>query len=215
MTRLAFSIDGEPRAKGRPRAGARIVWNNGEPEAVVSLHTPSETRAAEAVVADLFRAKFPRHVQFSGAVLLRFTAVFPIPSSWPKKLQEAARRGELYHTSKPDKDNVEKLLVDGLNGLAWADDAQVQGGGVKRYGHPARIDVVLELVQQPDLPMTPAAKRAAAKVADHHANPLTRGQRIAPKPKTKTPRNAQPSKLQEAIDAALARDGKRGAPRLL
>lgn len=31
----------------------------------------------------------------------------------------------LWHDIKPDKDNLEKSLMDALKGLAWRDDAQV------------------------------------------------------------------------------------------
>ena len=56
----------------------------------------------------------------------------------------AALTGQLYATKKPDKDNIEKAIADALNGVAWFDDAQISGGGTKRYGSPERVDVTIE-----------------------------------------------------------------------
>ncbi|APZ81796.1 hypothetical protein vBEliSR6L_31 [Erythrobacter phage vB_EliS_R6L] len=158
--RVAFTIPGEPKGKGRPRAVPRIVWKDGEPEAVVSLITPADTREAEAAVLAAFRRAHPGHKPFAGPVLLRFTAVFETPRSFNKALREAAARGKLYATKKPDKDNIEKLIVDALNRVAFVDDQQVMGGGIKRYGSPARIEVSFEALDDDDVPATPGQKRA-------------------------------------------------------
>lgn len=68
-----------------------------------------------------------------GPVKLRIVATFEIPKSWSKK-----RRAEMvgaYHTQKPDRDNIEKSIQDGLNRIAFADDCQVADGRcVKRWG---------------------------------------------------------------------------------
>lgn len=138
----------------------RIVWKDGEPEAVVSLITPPDTKEAEAAVLAAFRRAHPRHKPFTGPVLLRFTAVFETPKSFNRALREAAARGTLYAIKKPDKDNIEKLIVDALNGVAFVDDQQVMGGGLKRYGTPARLEISFEPLDSPDVPATPGQKRA-------------------------------------------------------
>lgn len=172
MTRLRFTIDGDPVGKARPRSSARVVTVDGRPKALVHVHSDPAMVKAEHRVADAFRRYYPAHRPASGPIMLRFTAVFAIPDSWPKALREAAERGVVYHTSVPDKDNVEKLIVDGLNAVAWVDDAQVQGGGVKRYGAPPRIEVDIEIISQPAVPATPAQKRRQGKV--------DRGEPLAP-----------------------------------
>ena len=43
----------------------------------------------------------------------------PLPTSRPKSCE---REGDVV---KPDADNIAKLVLDGLNGAAWDDDAQV------------------------------------------------------------------------------------------
>ena len=54
-------------------------------------------------------------------VAINIEFFFEIPNSWSKKKKEAAG----WHTSKPDIDNLIKGVLDGLNGVAYADDMQV------------------------------------------------------------------------------------------
>lgn len=223
MRVIRFTIPGEPVGKGRPRADARLIWKDGKPSAMVVIRTPPETVEAERAVFLEFQRRFPRIEPHVGPVLLNFTAVFPIPSSWPKKLRDACRASKVYHTAVPDKDNVEKLIVDALTppkrkqdekylppvmGHPWVDDGQVIGGGVKVYGEVPRIDVMLQFIDQPHAPPTPGQKAAQARVAAEK----DRGPQIAPQRtphKSEKKKGGYPSKLQEAIDAALARDGER------
>ena len=43
----------------------------------------------------------------------------------PKKKQAAVYAGEIKPTVKPDIDNIVKIVLDGLNGVAFTDDKQV------------------------------------------------------------------------------------------
>lgn len=216
--RVAFTVPGEPKGKGRPRAVPRIVWKDGEPEAVVSLITPPDTKEAEAKVREAFRRAHPRHKPYTGPVLLRFTAVFETPKSFNRALREAAARGQLYAVKKPDKDNIEKLIVDALNRIAFVDDQQVMGGGLKRYGTPARLEISFEPLDSPDVPATPGQKRTERAqqaelplraAAPRKSNPskssadkavLAASPRVAPDLSGWSPRQ------RELIEAAMARD---------
>ena len=74
---------------------------------------------------------------------LRVVAIFEVPKSWSKKRQAAAMGG--YHIQKPDRDNVEKPVQDGLNRIAFRDDGQVADGRcVKRWGRYAETIVQVE-----------------------------------------------------------------------
>ena len=227
MTTLRFTIPGEPHGKARPRSTARIIYRNGKPEAIVTVHSDPAMRKLEAEVLRHFREAFPDHVPWTGAVMLRFTAVFPIPTSWPKKLQEAARGGQVYHTSVPDKDNIEKLIVDALtppkakpgkppvspHGYAWVGDSQVQGGGVKRYGLVPRVDVELSSLVVPDAPATPPMKRAEEALSRRPGIAPTRPLKSNPtKAQSQAPEKAPPvltgfsDRQRDLIERALARD---------
>ena len=43
----------------------------------------------------------------------------------PKKQKELIENNELFPTVKPDSDNISKIILDALNGLAYYDDNQV------------------------------------------------------------------------------------------
>lgn len=203
--KVSFSLPGEPKGKGRPRAVPGI---DAAGELFVRLITPADTRAEEARVRAAFRKAHPDHKPFTGPVLLRFTAVFETPRSFNRALREAAARGELYAIKKPDKDNIEKLIVDALNKIAFADDQQVMGGGIKRYGSPARIDISFECLGSADVPITPGQRRAE-RVRQPELP-------LAPrKPALPAPTNAQSTKAdlrsydpqtRKLIELALARE---------
>lgn len=152
MAKIFFVVPGTPVGKGRPRV---LPGTN-------RVVTPKETARQEKLVRDEFKLQNPKHKPFTGPVIVRMTAVFPIPASFTIAQREAARAGGMYYTGKPDKDNIEKLVYDALNGLAWIDDSQVSGGCMKRYGEPPRIMVSIEELEQPVLSNGDRARRKKA-----------------------------------------------------
>lgn len=203
MTILRFTVTGKPAAKGRPRAMPRIVWTDGKPRAIVQMVTPPDTVKAERVMLDAFRAAYPAHEPFTGPVRVTIVAVFGIPISWPKALREAAELRKVLHVGRPDGDNVQKLALDSLNGAAWVDDGQAAEMLVrKRYGSPERTEITIEAIPQADIPITPGQKRLEARIEA--------GETVGAKPRVvrKPPKSKAGNKLQAAIAAALARDGK-------
>ena len=60
-------------------------------------------------------------VMFDCAVAVEVVARFLIPRSWSKKRQASA----MWHSQKPDSDNLIKSLGDGLNGVLIRDDALI------------------------------------------------------------------------------------------
>lgn len=57
------------------------------------------------------------------------------------------RKVGLYHTGKPDSDNLVKAVKDALTGIAWADDSQVAHDDIyKIYAEPgteARTEIYI------------------------------------------------------------------------
>lgn len=110
--RLTFSVP-VVAGKGRPRFSRGHAF------------TPKETREKERLVGDCYRlasykelgevVKAPAGVPVTVSV----TLLKPLPKSKPKKITSEP------FVAKPDLDNAVKLVLDGLNGIAWADDAQV------------------------------------------------------------------------------------------
>ena len=75
-------------------------------------------------------------------VCARITAYFPIPQSASKKKQAAMESYSIMPTKKPDTDNIAKIVLDALNGLAFYDDAQVVDLTVmKLYSRTPRVTV--------------------------------------------------------------------------
>lgn len=134
--KICFTVPGDPVGKQRPR-----VTRYG-------TYTPEKTQAYEALVLLRYREAAYRAAPLTGALNVRIQANFGIPSSYTKARKEAILRGEERPTKKPDADNIAKIILDALNGLAWKDDAQVVGLMVqKRYvtGHWQEPSVYVEI----------------------------------------------------------------------
>jgi Holliday junction resolvase RusA-like endonuclease len=127
---IRFTVPGKPVAKGRPRLSTRGGF--------ARAYTPAKTVAYEGLVAMAGQEAMAGAAPYTGPVAVSLTAVFPIPSSWPKK-----RRAEAHwHTGKPDGDNLAKSVGDGLNGVCWRDDSQVASWRVlKTYGETPGLHV--------------------------------------------------------------------------
>ena len=57
-----------------------------------------------------------------GAVRAEITAYYGIPKSAGRRAGADMMSGKLRPTKKPDLDNVAKIVLDSLNGLAYQDD---------------------------------------------------------------------------------------------
>jgi Holliday junction resolvase RusA-like endonuclease len=115
MDAISFTIPGEPVAKGRPRSFVR----GGH----VGHYTPEKTARYENLVKLAAQQVFS--APFEGAVDLVIRAFMGIPRSWSQEKKDAAFRDEIMPVKRPDLDNIVKAIKDGLNGVAWKDDAQL------------------------------------------------------------------------------------------
>ena len=53
--------------------------------------------------------------------------------------------GRILPTKRPDADNVAKIVLDGLNKVAWEDDTQVvEMMVIKRYAEEPLVAVIVE-----------------------------------------------------------------------
>lgn len=112
MKQIQFEVPGKIVPKARPRFARRGKF--------IATYTPQRTKSYEQLIAWTAKAAGVRPAE--GPVSLSVTAFFKLPDSIPKKERE--RRLLSGHTQKPDCDNIFKV-VDGLNGIAFADDAQI------------------------------------------------------------------------------------------
>lgn len=102
-------IKGKPHPKQRPRFG------NGHG------YTPAETKRQEALVKREYMAQNGK--MLSGAIEVEFLFVFEPPKSWSKK--KRTRAIGMPKMTKPDNDNLVKLCLDALNGVAYSDDNRI------------------------------------------------------------------------------------------
>ena len=133
---IDFIVPGTTVGKGRPRFVKRGNYTHTyTPEATASYENLVKVRAMEAM-----KGREP----FSGPVSCRIELAVIPPASWSNKKQMAALAGELFPTTKPDLDNVLKLILDAMNEVVYKDDKQVcMVRVVKRYGVTALAQIVV------------------------------------------------------------------------
>ena len=139
MIRLEFFVPGKPHGEARPRV------------TIHGTYIPRTTRLAKKAVADAFKIalansdgknRIPDSVNYCRVSIF---AKYPIAKSWDNKRKYEAAHG-LIVPGKPDVDNVAKLVLDALNGLAYRDDSCVYELLVTKAFDPAPgLHINLEL----------------------------------------------------------------------
>lgn len=122
--RIEFSVLGEPRGKERHRTGK------------YGTYTPRKTVEYEKAIQKAFRSYWDiPELPFPGKKLLTVSiaAYYKIPKSESKKAKSEMASNKIRPTKKPDVDNIAKIVMDALNGVAWKDDAQVVSLIVHKY----------------------------------------------------------------------------------
>ena len=121
--KVTVVIAGEPVAKARPRATRRGF-----------VYTPAHVRKYEA--HGRLAAQFAMNGRPPLTVPVRadITVDLPVPASWSAKRRDAALRGDIRPTSRPDTDNYIKAALDTINAIVVADDSLVVDlVAIKRY----------------------------------------------------------------------------------
>lgn len=112
---IEFTVSGDPVAKGRPRFSTRGGF--------VRTHTPAKTREHEKAVR--LCADQATDEPLQGPLRVEVWSFHPIPQSFTKARKQAAQDATLRPTTRPDVDNVLKLVCDALEGVAYENDSQV------------------------------------------------------------------------------------------
>lgn len=121
-----FTVPGEPVGKGRPRISTVHGF--------VMTFSPEKTVDFETMVAWEFRHQC-RDAWFEQGVHvgIRVDAYMGIPKSAARKKRQLMLTGEIRPAKKPDASNILKAVEDGLNGVAYHDDAQIVEAEVRKY----------------------------------------------------------------------------------
>lgn len=138
---VTFTIPGQPVGKGRPRVGKVGGFSR--------LYTPEKTVSYESLVGYSAAQAMAGQGLIEAPVFVTMDIRVQIPASWSRKKQEAARHGAHWPATKPDIDNVEKAIFDGMNGVVWKDDVQVvKVTKQKRYSDQPGVEVYVWLAQE-------------------------------------------------------------------
>lgn len=105
------------------------------------FYLPEKTRALQQLI--IMEWNKNRREEFTGPIIVRIHAVIEMAQSWPKKKKESAIGKP--HTQKPDIDNIEKTILDALQGHAYKDDCQVyQIHTIKTWGILPCLTITLQ-----------------------------------------------------------------------
>lgn len=118
---MRIILTGKPKGKQRPRfyRGHAV--------------TPKDTREYEELLATMWKV---HKCGYFGEkpIKVSIRAYFLVPKSYTKKKKLMIALGNIFPIIKPDADNIAKIVLDGLNGVAYKDDSQVVGlHCIKRY----------------------------------------------------------------------------------
>lgn len=105
----------KPIGKARPR----FMTMGGK----VHTYTPKSTKDMEKLIADEYKAQGGKNYG-EKMVHITITAKYNPPKSLSKKKKSELFRQQ-YMNKAPDVDNIAKLVLDALNGVAYIDDRQV------------------------------------------------------------------------------------------
>jgi len=140
MTHTLF-IAGKPFAKQRHRSTKRGI-----------MYTPKQTVDYENVIALKYIEKYGNNeIECQGYKVDVYCCFMP-PKSASKHHKELMLNGQILHTKKPDKDNLAKIIGDGLNKIAWHDDSKiVMGQTLKCYREYQGVLIIITPIEAMEL----------------------------------------------------------------
>lgn len=128
---IEVELPGQPAGKGRPRFSRKSG----------RAYTPAKTRSYESMLQGVAIEEMNGRAPLEGPLVVVVEAHFTIPESWSKSKKAAALLGVTRPTSRPDWENIAKML-DAFNEVVWKDDSQVVEGTItKHYSDRPRLVV--------------------------------------------------------------------------
>lgn len=136
MTPISFFVTGEPRGQPRPRAFARKIGST----FVARVYDARTAEGWKSQIADAAKPFLPI-TPLTGPLRIDVTFYFPRPKSHfrtGKHCEDLRSDAPTWHTSRPDRDNLDKAVLDCLQTIGMiSDDANVVCGTLeKRYVNP-------------------------------------------------------------------------------
>jgi len=132
---IRFEVAGEPQGKRRARfvRAGHFIKSYADPKTV----------SYEVYIREMFCIAHPGFVPLEELALsVEIMAFCSMPKSVSKKKRERMTAGELRPAKKPEADNLAKVIMDALTGLAFRNDSQVVRLIVeKAYSERPRVEV--------------------------------------------------------------------------
>jgi len=123
MNTIVIEVVGNPKGQPRSRHGRNgAVYND--------TKNPAYTwREFLTLAANPLRPDKP----IDGPIRVDYTLYFPRPKSHFNSKGVVKPKAQHWYTSKPDRDNADKAILDTLTQLGfWRDDAQVCAGEIEK-----------------------------------------------------------------------------------
>lgn len=107
--------------------------------------TPEKTVLYENLIKTCFQQKYgQKRFSDDAYVVANILAYFEPPKSISKKKRAEMLEGKIWPAKKSDSDNIAKVVLDALNGIAYHDDTQIIKLSVtKAYKEEAYLSVTL------------------------------------------------------------------------
>jgi len=130
---ITVTLNGEVVAKGRPRVTRRGF-----------VYTPAATRKYEAHARLAAQLAMSDRAPITTPACAEIVINLPVPTSWSGKRRDAALRGDIRPTSRPDTDNYIKTALDAINTIVVADNSLIVDlRAVKQYASVPQLTIVV------------------------------------------------------------------------
>ena len=137
---MTFTIEGQAVPQGRPR-----FTRYGH------AYDPKKSRDYKEQVALAASLAMRGQSAFEKGTPLKcmISVWLKMPARFTKKQKELAEKEILRPTTKPDADNLAKAITDAMNGIVYADDAQIAELVCKKlYGAEPRVMVTVNVTDE-------------------------------------------------------------------
>ena len=114
-------VEGKIKGKARPRFNTKTG----------RAFTTKDTMTYENLVKRCYQEQCWKWL--NGAIKARIEVYYKIPKSYTKKRVQAIREGLELPIKTPDVDNIEKIIFDSLNSIAYEDDKQIVDTSVRKF----------------------------------------------------------------------------------
>ncbi|MFP3321861.1 RusA family crossover junction endodeoxyribonuclease [Planococcus sp. SIMBA_160] len=134
---ITFEIVGQSVAQGRPQARKSFTGKTG-------FYDSTKFREFKQYMKFIASQRKPQEL-IQGPIHLELTFCQPTPKKYQTRAkQELIAARLLLPITKPDVDNLAKVVKDGLSKIIWQDDSQVVSMMVKKlYSMTPRVVVLI------------------------------------------------------------------------